>query len=112
MGGRISPAPIGVAGEVAPDFLARPPRLVNIRKPFREAHTLLAHERGYAQDPAAVGSIILRPKAPPGDGRRGPHALCSLFWQPPRAEISPFRGKAMATSEITRSNFQHVSCSG
>jgi len=96
----VGTGPVGVAREVDADFFAEPARLVNVRKPFREAHALFAHERGDAHDPAAVGAIVLRPEMRAVDGRRGFQDLRQLCGQSCVAEFSLPAGEFIAILEI------------
>src|ERR1700674_846222 len=88
IGGGVGTGPVGVAREVDADFLSRPARQVNIRKPFRESHALLAHERGHAHDPVAVGAIVPWPQMCAIDGRGRFQNLRQLRRQACVAELS------------------------
>src|SRR6266567_341394 len=108
----VGTSPIGVAGDVDADFLARPARLVNVRKPFRQAHALFAHQRSDASDPPAVGAIVLRPEMLAIDRRDGFKHLRQLCWQAGVAEFALPAGEFVAILEIPELIFQLAEVAG
>ena len=71
----VSAGQIGVGGDVHADFLARPVGLINVREALGEADALFDDERGDAQNPAAIGAVVLRPEMRAVDGSGGFESL-------------------------------------
>src|SRR6266850_2015168 len=71
----VSAGRIGVGGDVHANFLARPAGLVNVREAFGEADALFDDERGDAQDPTAIGAIVIGPEMHAVDGSGGFESL-------------------------------------
>src|SRR5712664_827149 len=104
--GGVGTTPVGVPSEVDADFFARPTRLVNVRKPFRQPHALFAHGWRDANEPPAVGAVMFRPKMPTVNGRRSFQDLCQLCRQARVAEFPLPSGKFIAILKIAELVFQ------
>src|SRR3989442_14582873 len=102
MGGRVGPGPVGVARKVDADFFAWPTRLVNVRKPFRQAHALFAHEWRDAHDPAAVGAVMIPPKISAINGGCRFQDLRELCGEACGARFLPPAGKLIANLESSQ----------
>jgi len=71
----VSAGRIGIRGDVHADFLARPASLINVREALGEADALFDDQRSDAQDPAAIGAVMIRPEMRTVDGSGGLESL-------------------------------------
>src|SRR6266481_7953359 len=106
VGGRVGARPVGMTRQINADFCAWPAGLVNVRKPFRQAHALFTHERRDTHDPAAVGSVMLWPKMRAVNRRCRFQDLRQLWRQARVAEFSLPAGEFIAILEISELVFQ------